>query len=115
MNCCCCIPCSNAQQNRTYRSTGPSALGETFEFVVLIGAVTILTPLPNAIGAFFSRWGIDVPGILNCVLATFAVSTAFVVVLALAAAVMAGLAALAFRFEEWRGHKPDYSTATSIE
>ena len=82
---------------------------------MLIGAVTILTPLPDAIGAFFSRWGIDVPAILNCVFATVAVSAALVVVLALVAAVMTGLLVLAFRFEEWQGRRPDYSTATSIE
>lgn len=113
MNCCCCIPCSNAQQNRTDRPTGPSFFGEIVEMVTYIGIITIITPLPGAIGAFFARWGIDVPTILNCVLATIAVSVTLVVVLALVAAAMAGLVALVFKVDALLTRC--YSTITSIE
>ena len=95
MNCCSCT--ATSLEPRTRQSTAKGVGTKIVSLVAVLGLITTLTPLPQAIGGVLSDWGIVLPWALSWVVAMIAMVVAFFGGIALLAAGLAGLLYLAIR------------------
>ena len=97
MNCCWCTATSLEPRPRTRQSTAKGVGTKIVSLVAVLGLITTLTPLPQAIGGVLSDWGIVLPWALSWVVATIAMAITSFGGIALLAAGLAGLLYLFIR------------------